>query len=301
MAVFEKKGPHAVEFDLQQRRVIRPIVTASSRHFYGHGVYSVDGSLLYCTESYLDGLRGIIAVRDAETHAYLGEFPSFGKEPHECKLIDHGRTMVVTNGGGSGLDHAPSVAYIDVASEKLIERVTMTEPRINTGHLAVGSEGSLVVISAPRRGLETTEPGGVSIRPQGASMLTLSEPREITARMQGEALSVAIQEQKGIAAVTHPDGGMVTFWSIADRRFLNVIDLAHPRGIVLTSDDQFFVLSYGSEASLMRVNVDDFGRVENSIVPNTYISGSHIYNWSRELTEILAPGPSVQANRPAAS
>jgi hypothetical protein len=291
MAVFEKKGPHAIEFDLRERQVVRRITTAKNRYFYGHGVYSVDGSLLFCTESYLDTLRGIIAVRDAETHRYLGEFPSYGKEPHECKLIEQGRTLVVTNGGGSGLDHAPSVAYIDVASEKLIERVTMTDVRINTGHFAVGGDGALVVISAPRRGLETTEPGGVSIRPRGASMLTLSKPQQVAARMQGEALSVAIHEESNVAAVTHPDGGMVTFWSIADRRLLKVIDLAHPRGVVLTRDNRFFVLSYGLEASLVRVAVADLNLVKDSLVPNTLISGSHLYNWSRGPTEILAPGP----------
>lgn len=296
LAVFEKKGPNAALIDLENRRVVRKIETAPSRFFYGHGAYSVDGKLLFSTETYLDDLAGILAVRDADTHDFLGEFPSYGLEPHECKLIDRGRTLVVTNGGGSldeddAVDDAPNVAYIDVASRKLLERVRLTNTRINTGHSAVGRDGALVVVSAPRSGLENTEAGGVSIRPRNEAMQTIREPTAITSRMQGEALSVAIQEATGIAAVTHPDGGMVTFWSTSDRSLLHSIDLPHPRGVTLTRDEGFFIVSYGQETSLLRIGVDDLRARTESKIPNTYISGSHIYNWSRGLTEILAPRP----------
>jgi len=107
--------------------------------------------------------------------------------------------------------------------------------------------------------------------------------------MQGEALSVAVHEESGIAAVTHPDGGMLTFWSTTDRKLRKVLDLPHPRGVALTQDNRFFIVSYGGEASLLRVAVGGLQRVDESIVPNTLISGSHIYNWSRGLSEILAP------------
>ena len=304
LAVFEKKGPHAALVDLEARRVLRPLRTDTRRYFYGHGAYSADGKQLFATETVLDDLRGVLVVRDAESDAVLGTFPSYGLEPHEVKLIDGGRTLVVTNGGGqigAGDDAAPNVAYIDAASERLLERVPLTDTRINTGHAAVARDGALVVVSAPRSGLAATETGGVSIRPAGGGMQTLREPRAITARMQGEALSVAIAEadaqmgtevasaRDGIAAVTHPDGDLVTFWSTRTRALLHSIELARPRGVTLTADGEAFVISYGQEASLLRVSVQELRPLEGSVVPNTYISGSHLYNWSRGLTEILAP------------
>lgn len=293
LAVFEKKGPHAALIDLESRQRVRPIETDPSRYFYGHGAYSVDGQHLFATETYLDGLKGILAIRDAQTHAFLGEFPSYGLEPHECKLIDGGQTLVVTNGGGSlGSGHPqsrPTVAYIDVATQQLLERVPLTNARINTGHSAIGSDGALVVASAPRKGLGPTETGGVSIRPRGGAMQTIEEPRDVTDKMQGEALSVAIHPESGIAAVTHPDGGMVTFWSTRDRRLLHSVELPHPRGVTLTSDHQSFVISYGETTSLLRLDAESFAADTRNAIPNTMISGSHLYNWSRELTEILAP------------
>jgi len=68
-----------------------------------------------------------------------------------------------------------------------------------------------------------------------------------------------------------------------------VKDVAHPRGVALTLDGQFFVISFGPEASLLRVRVKDLNEVDESVVPNTFISGSHIYNWSRESREVMGP------------
>jgi hypothetical protein len=36
-----------------------------NRHFFGHGVFSADGRLLYATESDYENARGVIGVRDA--------------------------------------------------------------------------------------------------------------------------------------------------------------------------------------------------------------------------------------------
>ena len=74
--------------------------TKSDRHFFGHGVFSADGRLLYSTENDYDGARGMIGVRDV-TGGYkqIGEFPAHGMEPHDIALLSDGRTMVIANGG----------------------------------------------------------------------------------------------------------------------------------------------------------------------------------------------------------
>jgi hypothetical protein len=283
MAVFEKKGPGACEIDLNSMELTRVIETVPERHFYGHGAYSADSSLIYCTESYLDDFKGIIAVRDAGSHQILGEFPTYGEEPHECQLIDGGKVMVVTNGGGRPGGEAPCVTYIDVQSEKLLERIELTSEIINTGHFAIADDGSLIVVSAPRAGLDLTDNGGVSIRVAGKSMQTMTEPADIVARMKGEALSVAIHEKSGIAAVAHPDGGMVTFWSMQKAEFIKVMDFPRPRGVTLNRDGSAFFISYGSDTCLGKVDANTLQLDENDIRKGTYQSGSHIFNWLREV------------------
>ncbi len=283
LAVFEKKGPGACEFDLNSRTVVRYIQATKNRWFYGHGAYSLDGAVLYSTETVLDSKDGAIAIRDSSDMQVLSEFPSYGKEPHECKIIDSGKTLVVTNGGGELHGDPPSICYIDIASERLIEKIELSNARLNTGHFAVSSSGDLVVISAPRSGLDKRQPGGISIRAGGSAMHSISDPEHVTRRMFGEALSVIIHERSGIVAVTHPDGNMVTFWSLRNRDLLNVLEIERPRGVELTVDGTNFIVSYGDSASLVRVPVDTLTPDKSSIIDSSYITGSHIYNWSRKI------------------
>ena len=286
LAVFEKKGPGACEIDLNSMELTRVMETVPERHFYGHGAYSADSKLIYCTESYLHDFKGIIAVRDADSHQILGEFPTYGEEPHECQLIDDGKVMVVTNGGGRLGGDAPCVTYIDVQSEKLLERIELTEEMINTGHFAIADDGSLIVVSAPRAGLDLTDNGGVSIKVAGKEMRTMTEPQDIVSRMKGEALSVAIHEDSGTAAVAHPDGGMVTFWSMQKGTFIKAMDFPRPRGVTLNREGSAFFISYGSDTCLGKVDATALQLDEINVRKGTYQSGSHIFNWLRELDQL---------------
>jgi hypothetical protein len=290
MALFEKKGPGACEFDLTSRKITRYIPTHKGRHFYGHGAYTLNGETLFATETELTNMRGVIAIRNTRDMDYLGEFPSYGLEPHECKLIDNGRTLVVTNGGGTVSGQAPSVAYIDVNNQQLIEKVELSNDAINAGHIAVAEDGSLVVVSAPRLGLGETHLGGVSIRPKGETMQTIKK-EAISQQIYGEALSVVIVPGKGIAAVTHPSSNMITLWSTKNRSLIKTLQIESPRGIALSADNSQLLISYGKNADLMQLAVDTLNMADSKIIQQSYFSGSHIYNWSREMEEILAPGP----------
>lgn len=281
LAIFEKRGINACEFDLDKRKMSRVISCKPGRHFYGHGAYSADGGLLYSTETQLDTLQGMIAVRDGKDMSYVGEFPTFGIEPHECHLIDSGRTMVVTNGGGKSGEEQPSVTYIDIKTQALIERVTLSHEQLNTGHVAISKNGDLVVVSAPRKGLNPTMPGGVSIRPRGEIIQSRTEPVNVTQRMSGEALSVAIDADSQIAAVTHPDGNLLSFWSTEDARLLKTIELRSPRGVTKTTDNKHFIVSAGRpQPSLIRIPIATLIPDDSASIANTFITGSHIYNWS---------------------
>jgi len=278
-AIFEKKGPGCCEVDLRKGQVTRPITTPKHRAFYGHGAFSRDGAVLFATENDLGTGDGLICVRDANTFAEIGFFPTFGKSPHDCHLVDDGRTLVVTNGGGllgdESADAAPSVTFVDARSTKLLERLTFDTPRINAGHLALSKGRDLVAISAPRDGLPKTERGGVTIRTGNSAFVTMTQPEEVVSRMVGESLSLCMVEERSVVGVTNPDGNIVTFWNMAEKRFLKKLDLPAPRGLTRTLDGAFLALSYGAGA--VTLLFPDTLEPARPRVLQSELSGSHLF------------------------
>lgn len=279
----EKIGAHGAIVDLEQLALVKPLPLPAGREFYGHCAFSADGATLYTTEVVRESGEGLIAVRDGESGEIEGEFPSYGLSPHECQLVDGGRTMVVTNGGGGANEDLPNVAYIDVASRALIKHEKPDNFRLNTGHFAIAEDESLVVVSAPRKGSPAGSNGGVSIQPQGKKLQAVSKPKKTVANMKGEALSVLTVGE--LAFVTHPDGDMLTVWSTANRSPIKRIDMPQPRGLALSVDKKHLVIAYGREASLIQLRLDTLELRPSTHFPMAFISGSHIAN----LAHLLSP------------
>ena len=77
-------GTFAVVFDHTGRDEPLTIASFSGRHFFGHGVFSTDGALLYATENDFDKARGVIGLFDVgDGFTRIGEFDTFGTGPHE--------------------------------------------------------------------------------------------------------------------------------------------------------------------------------------------------------------------------
>lgn len=279
LALFQKAGKGACEIDLAAQRVVRPIETAAERQFYGHGAFSPDGALLYATETVTaDNYRGVIVLRDGQTLAEVGEFPSFGAAPHDCVLRDGGATLVVTNGGGRrpGPGADPCVTYVDVPTQKLLERVEIGHPDVGAGHLALTSRGDLAVVSAARWGGTSDGLGAVGLRPRAGRFRLMADPAETTGRMRGEALSLAIHEPSRIVGVTSPFGGLVTFWSLESASFVKALELSYPHGIATTLDGSRFVISYGRSMSLLEVSTDTLEPLSGSRRSGLNLFSSHI-------------------------
>lgn len=283
-AIFEKKGPGACIVDLHRRQVVQPIATLPTRRFYGHGVWSADGALLYTTETCLDrDLAGVLVMRDAQTLVELGTLPTYGAAPHDCRLIHDGQTMVVANGGGH-LDAPRSgpacVSYIELSSGKLLQRVKLGSPRINAGHIEVTAAGDLVVVSAPRDGIKDANKqlGAVSLRTRARAMKTVSEPKAVVGRMLGETLSVVINEATRVALTTHPLGDCVSMWRLDNATCLGTLELKEPRGVAMTLDRQWYLVSHRESGSVrLTAFCAKSGQPVGFFVDPSFMSGSHIF------------------------
>jgi hypothetical protein len=280
--ISQKHGKGCVEWDMKARRVTRKLATAPDREFYGHGAFTPDGRTLFLAESIVGdhSYRGVITIRDGDSYEIKGEFPSHGTAPHDTILVDDGATLVITNGGGHiDTDDLPCVTYVDVRTRELKRRLTFPTPRINAGHLAITARGELVVVSAPREGLDKTAPdfcGGISFYTPGGEMRTAKDP--IGARMKSETLSVAIHEPTMIVAATNPAGHLVTFWDFRTGKLVKHLDqFKDPRGISVTLNRKYFALTYDTQTHAILIDATTLEPLGDTVVETTYISGSHNY------------------------
>lgn len=283
VAVFEKKGPGACVIDVGTGVIERELPAGEGRHFYGHGAFSSDATLLYATESVLtEGGRGELVVRDGKTLEHLGALSTHGFSPHDCVLLDDGKTLVVANGGGAlGVrgSSLPCVTYIEFSTGKLLEKIPLPSTKINAGHVAVSARGDLVIVSAPREGVEGGDvaQGAVTLRLGKRKPFVIERPREVVARMIGETLSVAMDRDGTLALTTHPLGDCVSAWSLRDGSLLGVLELPVARGVALTLDGREFVVSHkhGDGMALSFFDARTLAATGERVAPSL-VTGSHV-------------------------
>lgn len=288
VTIFEKKGPGGCELNLQTGEM-RTISTDPSRYFYGHCVYVSDSKTqnnnlkLLATETVLSSGEGVIVVRDAETLKIEGQFPSYGANPHDCLLIENGTVLVITNGGAEfGKSPLPNVAFVDVASQKLIEKFEMENLKFNAGHVAISEDRDLALVSAPRLGLSESDLGAISYLAKSPSgqkqLITLSEPQDIISQLKSETLSVCVDDSQGIFAATSPAGNLLSFWKIKTGEYISSMKLHKPRGVVMTRDKNYFLVSYNEDASLAFINAKTLTLESGFEIKGAGFSGSHLYS-----------------------
>ena len=298
---FEKNGRNAGEIDLQKKVVIRTFHSTEGKNFSGHAAFSKDGENLYCIENNIDNnldkRLGNIIVRHSKTLATGKQLLTGGLSAHDCHLLDK-QTLVVSNAGQSD-SKQPSLINVALDTEKISQHVQTTSDNthhaLNYAHFEISKENDLVVASAPLlqqsndqdNKLITKHSGGVSIKTTDSQLITMSKPEVVIERMTGEALSIEISQHTRIAAITHPDANLLTFWSIDKKEIVKAFGIEKPRGISQTIDGKNFIVSYGNKAAMAQISVSDLTPLPDSIVQPTHASGEHIINWSKTLRKIM--------------
>ncbi|MEZ5843166.1 MAG: DUF1513 domain-containing protein [Hyphomicrobiaceae bacterium] len=231
--VFARRpGNFAVAFSVDRNEAPIAFTTPTDRHFYGHGVFSGDGRLLYATENDFDAARGVIGVYDA-TAAFrrLGEFPSYGIGPHDMALMQGGAVLVVANGGlrehpdiGGGRRVLnpdaveTSLVYIDPRSGDLVERHDLPgTSQLSLRHLDVGAGDTIVLGAQAQGGGGRAMPMLFRHRRQGR-LETIALPDTLNAGLVGYVSSVAVSRDGRSACVTSSKGGVALILEVATGR-----------------------------------------------------------------------------------
>ncbi|MBZ9705853.1 DUF1513 domain-containing protein [Mesorhizobium sp. B3-2-1] len=212
-------GTFAVVFDHTGRDAPLTIASITGRHFFGHGVFSPDGALLYATENDFDNAAGVVGVYDARAKFNrIGEFPTYGMGPHELLLLGDGRTIAVANGGietHPDYGHAelniatmkPSYVLVDRATGDLIEKHELPAAlhQLSIRHMDIDQTGA-VWFGCQYRGPGTDRPLLVGRAARGKALALLDMPQDVLSGFRNYIGSVAANPVAGTVAVSSPEG-----------------------------------------------------------------------------------------------
>ena len=149
--------------DLESATMVGTISPSRSHVFWGHGMFSCDGTYFFNTEVRYLG-KGLIVVRDGTTFQKLHEMETFGARPHELVLLDP-TTAVVANGGIPGsdgntpLNSQTNTSVLDLKTGKLLRQLfhPVNEFGYEISHVKVTSNGYILGSTFPN---PTPENGG---------------------------------------------------------------------------------------------------------------------------------------------
>ncbi len=214
-----RPGTFALVLDTATGRIVRHITRATDRWFSGHGVFSIDGSLLYATEIDVGG-DGVVGVyRVGPDFARVGEFATGGTDPHDIRFSPDGSFLVVANGGIRTDPNLPrvrfdldridsSLAKIDPASGYLhaLERLGDRERLLSMRHLAIGINGA-VFVAMQYEGPAHEHPSLVAAE-RGGVLATVDGDAATWRMLDNYTGGAAASPDGRLIAVTSPRGGV---------------------------------------------------------------------------------------------
>jgi hypothetical protein len=248
----------------------------------GHAVYIDGGRSVLISEraprqSVPDGRLasqfGRITIRDAATLKIRGSHSSHGIDPHDIRLIDGGKHLVIANYGSLPREGERDLAVprkvaqacvtiIETASGKLLDKIVTNRSDTELRHLAAGSRDRIFAIQALIGGPEfthldpvediTSEPG-IIYRP--AATLKLVRGRKPQAmgnaaatREMRHGLSIVYDPKADQAIATYPSSHRVMVFDGASGAVLREFDtrpmgLEYPCGVTLMPDGAHYAIA----------------------------------------------------------
>jgi hypothetical protein len=239
-----RPGTFAIVFDHTGAVAPTTITSPTGRHFFGHGVFSPDGKLLYATENDYENAAGTIGIYDATNgFARIGEFPTHGMDPHEMLLLGDGRTLAIANGGiethpdfgRAKLNLStmkPSLVFVDRITGDLIERHEQPPElhQLSIRHMAVDHTGA-VWFGCQHEGPSTERPALVGRARAGESFGLIEMPQDVLAGLRNYVGSIAANAEAGTIAVSSPQGNALVIIEAAAGRIVSTSRLAEVCGI----------------------------------------------------------------------
>lgn len=237
-----RPGRYFQVVDYRQGVIIRQIEAEQDHHFYGHGVFSSDGTTLYATANHYPSGEGWVLVYDAQRDYQLqGRLAVDGIGPHEIRLHPDGQTLVIALGGIKthpdydrlklNLDAMqPALLLVDRSSGRILQRHEPSHHQLSCRHLDVSREG-IVIAGYQFEGPEWETPPLVArLDTAQAAFAELTLPSPVQTSLHNYIASVAIDPASQLVALTAPRGNRAVLLDYISGEYLAAQDIADVAG-----------------------------------------------------------------------
>jgi hypothetical protein len=249
-------GNFAVVFDPAGQVAPVTLTSVEGRHFFGHGVFSPDGRLLYATESDFEAAQGVIGIYDAAgAYNRIGEFPTYGTGPHEMLLMPDGVHFVVANGGIEthpdfgraelNLETMdPSIVFIDRRDGRLAGQLRLDAGlhQLSIRHIAIDGHGR-VWFGCQYKGAPGDTPQLVGYATLDGRIELIELPPDTLGNLRNYVGSVAASADGKLVAVSSPEGNLLVAIDAEAKRPVLMRTLRS--GCGLAADEGGFVATSG--------------------------------------------------------
>lgn len=246
-----RPGRYYQVIDFRQGTLVRQIEAQKDHHFYGHGVFSPDGQLLYVTANHFPSGGGRIHVYDAgQDYRLLGNLEVDGIGPHEIRLHPDGQTLVVALGGIKThpdydrmklnlADMQPALLLIDRKSGRTIQRHEPSHHQLSCRHLDVSKEG-IVVAGYQFEGAVWEAPPLIARLDSATGVFTeIALEKTEQAALQNYIASVAIDPASQLVAVTAPRGNRAVLLDYLSSEHIDTVEITDVAGAMADRREAF--------------------------------------------------------------
>jgi hypothetical protein len=242
-------GTFMTIFDHRERLGPVTVPSIAGRHFFGHGVFSPDGRLLYATENDFDNATGMVGVYDAtDRFRRIGEFATGGVGPHEIILLGDGRTLAIANGGiethpdfgRAKLNIStmkPSLVFVDRLSGQVTEKHALPADlhKLSIRHMDIDESGT-VWFGCQHEGSASERPLLVGTARPGGEMRLVEMPEDVLGDFRNYVGSVAANRDAGTVAVSSPQGNRMALIEARTGRLIQSRELVEVCGLAPEGD-----------------------------------------------------------------
>jgi len=290
--------------DLHSGELLQTVQADTQRHYFGHGVFSADGTRLYVTENAYSAssdkdimsetkgyeARGMIGVyRVAETIEKIHEFPVMGIGPHELALLPDDKTLVVAVGGILTHPQAgrqklnlgsiqSSLSYLDRHSGELLLSVPCPYAELSLRHLTVTADKGKVIVGAQYEGSNKAEAPSLlfshSLQKNEKNLTPLIAEDYQWQSHNAYIASVAVDSQSKYILASTPRGNLISLWGSESGLCKNTFAVSDVSGVGYAEDFGGFIVSTGKG----RVFILDPAkqRLEPLLLPDRYRWDNHL-------------------------